>query len=205
MFEFLFNKVKVKKIYSGSHGDHWGAFFGFEKINTSPQLLIDELIKIVSENKDIRIDNKYSQTIKNMGVIDILVISISNDQKIPLNRYIRLIFVDFTQFIITISLSIFGYFLYDFFMPDYFARCFKPGGCTSSFIQQVIDLLSMILLFIFSLSFALIEEYAPRFITDQEWIYWIANFIYLYALVLIIRIIVFLFRNALKYREKMRQ
>lgn len=77
MFKFLFhkNKIKVNGITHGSHGDHWGAFFGFEKISTNPQLLLNELVKVVGENKGIKIDNKYSQTIKNMGVVDIIVIS----------------------------------------------------------------------------------------------------------------------------------
>ncbi|KKR49221.1 MAG: hypothetical protein UT86_C0001G0193 [Candidatus Magasanikbacteria bacterium GW2011_GWC2_40_17] len=77
MFESLFskNKIKIKGIKQGSHGDHWGAFFGFQNFRSNPKILLDKIEKILDNKNSIKIDNKYSKSVENIGQVDLIVIS----------------------------------------------------------------------------------------------------------------------------------
>lgn len=71
MFKKFFNKndIKLNKINYGSHGNHWDAFFGFEKLKKDQSTLFD-LAETVLKNKKIKkINQKYSTTHLKTGAL----------------------------------------------------------------------------------------------------------------------------------------
>jgi len=77
----LFRKVKVEKINTGSHGDHWGAYLGFDNLRQSPQRLIN-ILEQVSEKKCIGQSRGYSIHSIGREGMDINVLCQLKSQKI---------------------------------------------------------------------------------------------------------------------------
>jgi hypothetical protein len=101
MFKSLFakNKIKINKVNHGSHGDHWGAFFGFENLIKDQDILLGRINQLMESKKAEKVDKQYSVIKENLGNIDMKVIvdsqvmvscfpSLESNNKIPFENKI---------------------------------------------------------------------------------------------------------------------
>lgn len=76
MFKLFFarKRIKINKINHGSHGDHWGAFFGFENLAKDQNILLGRINRIMESKKAEKIDKQYSIIKESLKDIDIKII-----------------------------------------------------------------------------------------------------------------------------------
>ncbi len=66
--------VKIIRTNRGSHGDHWGAYYGFKTKESNPGIIIENLPKAFLQNKPSNIINGYTLATENWGKVDCVAI-----------------------------------------------------------------------------------------------------------------------------------
>ncbi|MFA6521881.1 MAG: hypothetical protein WCT53_05890 [Candidatus Gracilibacteria bacterium] len=72
MFNF-FNPIKVSRIEEGSHGDHWGAYYGFKAFNE--ETLLTEMNDLIDKKEYESIRSKFAKFSKFDGKLGMCILT----------------------------------------------------------------------------------------------------------------------------------